>query len=845
MNNFFEKKNVEKLWWYGLNILTTLFIVSFVNINAPQGPAGSPGSNGVNGVDGQDGQNGRPSANTYPVHPIRYDAAPVGAARAAYAQALVEEGFIPISSIEDLVVFTQTDEGSLNQGYYGNQEAFEQNYVLTADLDFFGEAITEYYAYRIPGYTMREFNREDTYFNGIFDGAGYTIRNFELNLGESDQPVAFIPRTDEAIIRNITFENHKVTSVDAGPTGGVVGRVEDATILQNITLNNLEVYSDNQTGGVVGRSENDLYLLNVKVNLGSITGGFETGGLVGLVEEDHVVFIQDSVNRANLDYAHEGATDLDLFETRRYGGLVGRVLDVKQFTILDSANFGDVNGLATSGGLVGMIVNSDRAVIANSYNAGFVGSNLREDDLLTFGNGNPAGGLIGSISTSFPTYIQNSYNAGQVFSYEFVGGLIGEIFNASEDSYLSPSIYITNAYNAGYISTMAYSDGHGGLVGVLSDDDNRSYVVLQNAFNVSQFSKSITRDDLGRIVRDNGAIIGDTAGVFTIDNVRYFVDLDDVDNYVTHALDQQLDHGVVQSNDISDFTAEAFYLADIWDFDTIWTFATGDYVFPVLQKLPVVLPAANRSFDFHVDYVELYEVEVEPNAELGQNEIVIKGGEIRIHHVDVAGEEMLLEFYGTRSTPSSLDDLQTNGELFHTESSGQSRFIDGEDEWLYYAPTLGDGDYFLYVVAYDDAGNYVMVELYIIAYTEGDFTEDTEAPVPGNGGALSAAVTFFPDEITFTFVEATDNITSQENLGYVAVVAQSGFDFTTWNFDPEISEILGYNEFTNLNIAAGSYVFEDDFFEVDFNTRYEVALFVYDEAYNFAYYQTTFVEYID
>jgi hypothetical protein len=479
-------------------------------------------------------------------------------------------------------------------------------------------------------------------------------------------------------------------------------------------------------------------------------------------------------------------------------------------------------------------------VIANSYNAGFVGTNLGDDEFLTFDDGQQAGGLIGYVEQSKSTYIQNSYNVGQVFSYDGAGGLVG-ILRTDENSYIKP-FYITNSYNAGFISTMTYGDGHAGLVGNLDDFNYKPIVVIENAFNVSQFSRSIIRDDLGHIFRDNGAIIGDTGGgIFTLDNVRYYVDLDDEENYVTHGLDQHLDIGVAQSNDLEDFTMEAFYLSDVWDFEDIWTFTTGEYVFPVLRELPVVLPEDNRSLDFHVDLINMYVVEVEPNNEIGQNEIVIKEAEIRIHHVNVAGEEMLLEFYGTLSKPSSLDDLQTNGELFHTESNGQSRFIFEEDEWVYYTPTLGDGQYYLYVVAYELEGNHVLVELDTIDYTEGEFTEDTEAPVPGDVGNLYAEFTTALLDVRLTFALATDNITAQNDLGYVAIIAINGFDFDAWDLNPEANGILQYHQFMS---STGIEDFEIGF-TAEYNTRYEVGLIVFDEVFNSNFYTSTFIESLD
>lgn len=830
MNNFFEKKNLEKLWWYGLNIITTLFIVSFVNFNAPQGPAGSPGSNGVNGVDGQDGQDGASAANIYPVSAIQYEEAPAGTARAAYAQARIAEGYIPISSLEDLAVFTTNPNGSIEDGYYGNETAYDRKYVLTADLDFFGEDIDEYYPYMIPGYLSTPDVSYEVYFTGVFDGAGYTIKNFELNRAEWSYSVGFFPYTADAIIRNVSFENHLVSAeVFDGNAGGIVGFVDGPTLLQNIQVNNTTVVSDTNSGGLVGTLNDRLTVVNVHTNLGNVHGNSNSGGFIGYMNDDYRLFVQDSSNRFTVDDQAEEILDYSFVGSSNVsGGFVGAVGFAKEVIFLNSFNAGFVSSESDTAGFIGYVASSRVLVFANSYNTGTIFAS----------DGNEAAGFIADVESPFPIYIQNSFNAGTIIASAAMAGLIGELSEDGYDNYDYSPLYITNSYNAGLIASLELGDERGGLVGELRND---RHVIIQNSFNVGQFSTSITQYDLDSQFKDNGALIGDSSGTHTLDNVAYYYDLENPELYLPRAVDRELDRGSIQINDIESFTEEAFMFDLTWDFDTIWSFQPTGYSFPILQEITFV--EVNDELENFAPFLSNYYFDsiVQFNDELGMNEIYFFEIFAEVVDLESYGENLQTVIYA--ALDYEVEEVDQLPETTETVVSFEGfNFIASEFNGnpITFIPNQGDGTYFFYAYVEDEEGLYDFNYLGSIEYESGIVTDDQDAPVPGNSGALTASIDM-PREVNLNFTVATDNVSTQENLEYYAYVADTGFDWDAWNLDDEADGIL-YIEYFNTTSNNATFQLP---FDANFNYRYEVLLLVRDEAGNISAYEPSFFEYID
>lgn len=185
------------------------------------------------------------------------------------------DNLIDISSVDDL--FEMVDQ-------YPHMGEKQQNYRLTADIDFGGK---------------EWFGTGETPFRGHFDGNGYTIKNVKLtanSFGTYESIIAFWTKTENAFIHDVKFEN--LTAEDNFchedyPDGGkvvygLVGKASGGT-LQNIEINSSKIditAGKIVAGGLVGEDLADGLRTNISTfnntyNLTSITKEVVFGGLCG------------------------------------------------------------------------------------------------------------------------------------------------------------------------------------------------------------------------------------------------------------------------------------------------------------------------------------------------------------------------------------------------------------------------------------------------------------------------------------------------------------------------------------------------------------------------------------
>jgi hypothetical protein len=840
-----NKGIVEKLAWFGANIATTLTIVTVVVVSGPLGSEPIPGSSGVSGVpgipgssgvsgvpgipgssgvpgsqgeigssgvpgsqgeigssgvpgsqgeigssgipgvDGAPGVDGRDYSTIYPVQRLNVPPAPLGDARSIYAQSLVSQGYTPLSSVEDFSIFTDHESDELNT--FGNREAYFRGarYVLTADIDF-TESNNDVFRNRIVAFEQDEIGRVwELYFQGIFDGAGFSIKNFTQHQTESVDPAAFIPYTGSgAVIRNLTFENMEVSSINGGffgnVAGGVIGYVNGPTVLENITIKDGVVVAEEEAGGVVGLVNDNLYLINVNNINTSVFGQNSAGGLVGSTEsfddwDDwdgiHHLFIQDSSNSGTLDSRNLNPIYDDFMEYIAFdydehaGGFVGAIQKNESVIILNSYNTGKIiSQEGEAAGFIGDLTKSDLTVIANSYNSGFVAAFSNE-----------AGGFVGDLASTEKVFIQNSFNLGQVHSTSSaVGGFIGELGSSSHET-TTATTYITNAYNAGYISTQSYFDDEkGGLIGQVNND---RHVIITNSFNVGSFSVSVTNLSVPRYLSRNGAIIGDPEGNVALDNVAFYVDETKPENYLNHAM-QDL-HPLIGTRitDRTKFEVSSFMYQSTWNMDSIWVFQINGYPFPVLRNLTFV--NADNPFLFNPDFIndtEIWDYKVEYDEILEESFIHISELFVYARDVETSVLNLNIQLYAVLGSGVNLQTVLATGDLFTAESRTQFG-IESYFEDLSVFPTQGDGEYFFYVVVTDNGGNQVMEEIedsieYKIAANN----------LPPNPGVHNVAIGGLgPNILDVSISRSTDDLTQAEGLTYYFVIAPNTFDFASYN----------------------------------------------------------------
>jgi hypothetical protein len=117
-----------------------------------------------------------------------------------------------------------------------------------------------------------------------------------------------------------------------------------------------------------------------------------------------------------------------------------------------------------------------------------------------------------------------------------------------------------------------------------------------------------------------------------------------------------------------------------------------------------------------------------------------------------------------------------------------------------------------------------------------------QAPVPGMLGDLFTGFNGFDINTVFvSFVDAEDPDTEADELVYGFVLAVTGFDFDSWNFDDSANGIL----FTYEGLQRGGINYLDvTSAGLQYNTNYDVTVFVFDGD-NMVHYEIDTISIVD
>ena len=179
-------------------------------------------------------------------------------------------------------------------------------------------------------------SKEDTYWEGTFDGNNKTISNLYI----------------------------KTSSKYSGLFGEILVLVDVNSSIKDIIFENVNITSTNEFSGVLAGYAKKTDISGITVNSGSINGTHNVGGIVGLSYDTN---ISNCVNR------------IPIVGSNNYiGGICGYATDM---SITNCANYGDVEGPVNIGGIVGYIVN---ITLNNVFTSGNV----------TCGSTNPNCGLV-------------------------------------------------------------------------------------------------------------------------------------------------------------------------------------------------------------------------------------------------------------------------------------------------------------------------------------------------------------------------------------------------------------------------------------------------------------------
>jgi len=806
MNKYLNKSNLKFVWWFILNLITTLFVVSLIGL--------------FGGAQGEDGLDGRDGSYIRDILTQNMREKPTGTDRETYADDLIEEGFLPIDSLEDFEtyfydVFLEVENDTQAE------EIEEYNYVLTADLDF-SEATERQ---RIPLQYSIFQNSNDFYFRGIFDGAGYTISNFSL---ESDSYTAgFFPRVDDAIIRNVTFYEAFVSNAaytDSGnEVGIVVGYSSEELDLINVTVESSIVESKGNAGGFVGYTDGTTRILNSHVIDSDISGFYTSGGMIGR-STDGDVLIALSTSVGNYVNGYDISSFFDVSIEAQAGGFVGEIDDMGWLYVYRSFNTSHVKSANDdAGGFFGDLDNINRLFIAQSYNAGFIES---YDD--------NAGGFIGSLSLDFSLIIQDSFNIGTIYGDEDSGGLIGYF----ERDNRHPESTILNVYNAGHI----FGNGDYNFGGFIGDQDQSMLLTIQTSFSFTSFSPAIFENNpfYSSNFPNNGAIIGDVEEVI-FDQVYFYVEANNP-SYSDVATDKQIDFGTVALEDEASFYEEDFILNQSWDFKSIWEF-TEDFDFPTLKEVEFLSVEEDVVLDIAPDVWAYGNIDM-LDIEEGYTPFEFYFYDFFIGDLEDTGDEMTVQFgYSDNNYYDEGEELANflaDVEIFYTQTGYP---LPGE----VFDVTVEDTNFkYLYVIVTDTDGNKGFYQT-LTFEAQLRTLEDVIAPTTTAAQVSADFVENNINEISVSFTTATDNVSAHANLDYTVLVTNSAEAFV----DADTANSLRFTDFYQYEgtisgeIAEGIYTGSWPVTDLQINVEYYVTIIVEDEAGNRFLYTYDTIQIID
>jgi hypothetical protein len=139
---------------------------------------------------------------------------------------------------------------------------WNKNFILTENLDF-------------NGLSIMPIGDTSTGFSGTFEGQGFIISNFVINLPESDSVGLFSGVSGQ--IRNLFVENVNITGHDY--VGGLVGRNQYGMIINSYSTGSVNGHS--AVGGLIGAN----YYAGIIIacySTCSVTGEIDIGGLIGV-----------------------------------------------------------------------------------------------------------------------------------------------------------------------------------------------------------------------------------------------------------------------------------------------------------------------------------------------------------------------------------------------------------------------------------------------------------------------------------------------------------------------------------------------------------------------------------
>jgi len=366
-------------------------------------------------------------------------------------QALIDQGFIPISNRSDLEAVKSTAIHNF-AGVMITEGGLSKKYVLINNVD-------------LQGSNWIPIGTTQNPFNGTLNGNGYTINNLTINqTGFSAPPSGLFGFALNPKIYNLTLSNVNVNG--ESDTASLIGslRITGSSVIENISIENGTVTGLTYVAGVIGKLDNRINttISGITNHANVVTTNQRNGGVFGGVFGDSSNKTLFLVNIQNYGQVSNITTDLG---TTYQGGLIGQAFSSISLNISKGANYGDIIGNSDIGGLIGrsespiimdqvsnygdIISTPPHEVSGSYYFGGLIGFSL---GLTTIRNslniglikvhatgnvrieaGGFVGDIVGSNSTIFSSYSVTTFDI--IANNSYVGYLVGnlrpsvEIFN--------------------------------------------------------------------------------------------------------------------------------------------------------------------------------------------------------------------------------------------------------------------------------------------------------------------------------------------------------------------------------------------------------------------------------
>jgi len=475
----------------------------------PMGPAGETGATGPRGPSGSTGQRGADGApgstsESVVLNPI--DLGPTTAQRSSYVQnKIINEGYIGIETIADWIDFALNDDTDFYQG----------KFVLKSDIDFADLTLlndgnsTPFSVYDLI--VGRRSESPTKPFKGTFDGANFSISNFQIIDDTTADFGLFHRITGDVEFRNFSLVNFNIET--EGKIGAISSREYDTSPLTSLLVSNVTL--------------KDSYLRSGNVASDNSIISDEVGGLFAELDlnydYDNSIYSPGFALFENINISNSfifSAND-------SVGGIVGQFKG-DNITVLNSKNSSEIASLNDeAGGLLGYL-QANSATIKNSSNSGPIASF----------EGKNVGGLVGELWVSDFLNLATSFNSGTISGESNIGGLIGELYiNGSNINYYQFSaraalVDISNSYNIGNLvanyAEEFYEGVAGGLIGLV--DFGQSTRALDLTISNSYSSSDI------KTITSGGGLIGSALytglskytfnNVFTLNNFENVPEFD-------------------------------------------------------------------------------------------------------------------------------------------------------------------------------------------------------------------------------------------------------------------------------------------------------------------------------